>query len=101
MFDEYIASPKPMLFTATESQSFANTTICHICTKPLGDDKVQGHCYITGNYRGVAHECNLMYRISKPGWEVPVVIHNLKGYDGHPLLKHCEFGEFGSEGDST
>ena len=41
LFDEYIAAPKPMLLTATESRSFVNTTSCHICTKPLGDDKVR------------------------------------------------------------
>ena len=28
-----------------------------------------------------------MYRISKSGWELSVVIHNLKGYDGHLIVK--------------
>ena len=38
--------------------------------------------------RGAAHnECNLTYRISKIGWKLPVVIHNLKGYDGHLIVK--------------
>ena len=41
LFDEYIAAPKPMLFTATESRSFVNATICHICTKPLGFEKCE------------------------------------------------------------
>ena len=37
--------------------------------------------------------CNLPYRISD--WKRPVVIHNLKGYDGHLILKalRSEFGE--------
>ena len=35
LVDEYIATPKPMLLTATESQLFTITTIFHICTKPL------------------------------------------------------------------
>ena len=88
LFGEYIATPKPMLLTARELRSFNNATACHICTKPLGDDKVRDHCYIVGGYRGTAHnECNLMYRISKPGWKLPVVIHNLKGYDGHLIVK--------------
>ena len=26
--------------------------LCHICTKPLGDDKGRDHCHITGNCRG-------------------------------------------------
>ena len=73
LFDEYIATPKPMLLAAEELRSFNNAT-CHICTKPLGDDKVRDHCHIAGGYRG---ECNLMYRIFKSDWKLPVVIHNL------------------------
>ena len=88
LFDEFIATQKLMLLTATESQSFTNATICHIYTKPLEDDKVRDHCHITGNYRGAAHNaCHLLYRISKTGWKLPVVIHNLKGYDGHLIVK--------------
>ena len=36
-----------------------------------------------------------MYRISKSGWKPPVVIHNLKGYDGHLIVKalKSEFGK--------
>ena len=41
-------------------------------------------CHIVGNYRGAAHSrCILAYRISKSDWKLSVVIHNLKGYDGH------------------
>ena len=53
MFDEYIATPKPTLLTATELRSFNNATTCYICTKPLGDDKVRDHCHIVGSYRGI------------------------------------------------
>ena len=36
-----------------------------------------------------------MYRISKSGWKLPVVIHNLMVYDGHLIVKalKSEFGE--------
>ena len=36
-----------------------------------------------------------MYRISKSGLKLPVVIHNLKGYDGHLIVKvlKSEFGK--------
>ena len=84
LFDECIATPKPMLLTAAELRSFEHANTCHIYTTPLGDDKVRDQCHIVGGYRGAAHsECNLMYRISKSGWKLPVVIHILKGYDGH------------------
>ena len=45
---------------------------------------------------GDAHSrCDLLYRISKSGWQLPVVIHNLKGYDGHLIVKalKSEFGK--------
>ena len=96
LFDEYIATPKPMLLTATELRSFDNATTCHICTKPLGGDKMRDHCHIVGSYRGAAHnDYYLMYRYSKSGWKLPVVVHNLKGYDGHLIVKalKSEFGK--------
>ena len=36
-----------------------------------------------------------MYRISKSGWKLHVVIHNLKGYDGQLIFKalKSEFGK--------
>ena len=51
------------------------------------------HC---GKLSGSAHSrCNLAYRISKYEWKLPVVIHNLKGFDGHLIDKalKSEFGE--------
>ena len=78
LFDEYIATPKLLLLTATELRSFNNATTC----------QVRDRCHIVGRYRGTAHnECNLMYRISKSGWKLPVVIHNIKGYNGHLIVK--------------
>ena len=67
-----------------------------IYAQPLGDDKVRDRCHIVGNYRGSAHnECNVMHRISTSGWKLPVVIHNLKGHDGHLIVKalKSEFGK--------
>ena len=36
-----------------------------------------------------------MYRISKSDWKLPVVIHNLKGYNGYLIVKalKSEFGK--------
>ena len=50
-----------------------------------GADKVRDHCHFTGKYRGAAHNnCNLQYR--KP-MIVPVIFHNLQGYDAHLFIK--------------
>ena len=37
----------------------------------------------------------MLYRISRTGWKLTVVIHNLKGYDGHLIVKalKSEFGK--------
>ena len=49
---------------------------------------MRDHCHIVGNYRGNAcSRCNLAYRISKFEWKLPVVMHKLKGYDGHLIFK--------------
>ena len=73
-----------MIFTMADSISFANA-----------DDKVRDHCHITGNYRGTAHsKCNLNYRLNSKSWKLSVVIHNLKGYDGHLIVKSLK-NEFG------
>ena len=60
--ETYIKTPKPMEpRTAEGLQNFSAATTCHICEQPLGAERVQDHCHITGNYRGAAHNnCNLM-----------------------------------------
>ena len=57
---------------------------------------MRDHRHIVGSYRGAAHSrCNLAYRIPKSGWQLPVVINNLKGYGGHFIAKALgrEFGK--------
>ena len=51
-------------------------------------DAVKDHCHITGRYRGAAHnECNLKLRINPQTYQMPVVFHNLRGYDAHHLMQ--------------
>ena len=61
---------------------------CHICLKEFNDvrnRKVRDHCHYTGLYRGAAHNnCSLKYLI--PGY-MPIVFHNLSGYDAHMFIK--------------
>ena len=57
---------------------------------------MRDHCHIVGNYRGAElSRCNSAYRISKSEWKLPVIMHNLKGYYGHLIIKalKSEFGE--------
>ena len=46
---------------------------------------MRDHCHFTGKYRGAAHnKCNLSCR--KP-LILPVMFHNLQGYDAHLFIK--------------
>lgn len=100
--NEVFREPAYMVMTVNDRKSFANATDCHICGEELGHDKVRDHCHITGKYRGAAHKaCNLQLRISSDGeyycrktekmkkkrpTKVPVIFHNLRGYDGHLIM---------------
>ena len=56
-----------------------------LCFKEFRDSKVRDHCHYSGLYRGAAHSsCNLRYKI--PSY-VPVVFHNLAGYDAHLFIR--------------
>ena len=77
-------SMKPL--TPKEINRYKKSKRCHIFFKPFTGDNpsVRDHCHYTGLCRGAAHRnCNLRYRI--PSY-IPIVFHNLSGYDTH-LLK--------------
>ena len=72
---------------SAEEEIFQVSNICWICNKlvDVADEKVTDHCHITGKYRGAAHwNCNVNLEMRK---KVPVMFHNLKGYDSHLIFK--------------
>ena len=80
---------KPLRMTEENEQEFKKATTCHICDKKYTekDIRVRDHCHITGKYRGSAHqECNLKLRINPKEIKIPVIFHNLRGYDSHFIL---------------
>ena len=85
----YESAPKKPRNKLTKEQTveFITAKECHICFKKFSpkDRKVRDHCHYTGKYRGAAHSsCNLRHRI--PDY-IPVVFHNLAGYDVHLFIK--------------
>ena len=98
---------KPLIMTPEDELDFQNSIICHICEKEYSDSDnfimhkgkmieiknhpVRDHCHITGKYRGSAHNCcNLQLRIDPEKLKIPVIFHNLKGYDSHFIIKKLE-----------
>ena len=77
--------------TLAQWKDYKHVNSCHICLKPFreGKPKVRDHCHDSGIYRGVPHLlCNLQYKISS---YIPVVFHNLLGYDADMLIKELAF----------
>ncbi|XP_071646039.1 uncharacterized protein [Temnothorax longispinosus] len=73
-------------FTRDEWEKFNSATHCHVCEEPFEPDdvRVRDHCHLTGRYRGPAHSnCNLNYKDSHC---IPIVFHNLSGYDAHFII---------------
>jgi hypothetical protein len=76
-----------MIMTKRDYEDFKNATTCHICKCAFENEKckVRDHDHRTGEYRGATHnKCNINYFANR---YVPVVFHNLRGYDGHFILK--------------
>ena len=54
----------------------------------VGDKKVRDHGHIRGKYGGAGHfNCNANLKLHK---KVPVIFHNLRGYDSHLIIKEME-----------
>ena len=107
---EKFKEPKKMIFTDEDKENYEKSTHYYVCEKYLGNikiynekkgkyidtgrpDKVRNYCHFTGKYRGAAHnKCNLKLKTPK---FIPVIFHNLEGYDSHLFIKN--FGV--TEGD--
>ena len=95
---EILKTPKPMIMSDSEKDQHAKTENCYACKAKFGTErrnektkkkekvvKCRDHCHITGKYRGAAcDKCNLRMRVPM---FVPVLFHNLEGYDAHLFVK--------------
>ncbi len=95
---EILRKPKPMIITDLEKNQYEKSDSCYACgiqfkatrinEKTKRKEKIvkcRDHCHVTGKYRGAAcDKCNLRMRVPK---FVPVLFHNLEGYDAHLFVK--------------
>ena len=76
--------------TEEQEDLFQKSNNCWICKKRIDNDeeKVRDHCHIIGKFRGAAHKsCNLSFKLTK---KVPVIFHNLRGYDSHLIFNKLD-----------
>ena len=76
-----------LIMSVEKEKIFQSSNKCWICNKlfDLVDAKVRVHCHISGKFREAARfSCNANLKITK---KVPVIFHNLRGYDGHLIMK--------------
>ena len=76
--------------TAEEQKAFDATTHCPSCKKAFGEEqervKCRDHCHNSGAYRGpLCCSCN-RFKTMREG-KVPVLFHNLSGYDGRLIIE--------------
>ena len=82
-----------LVMTKKDEEDFQKAKKCWICQREYKADEeenipVRDHCHMTGKYRGSAHKkCNFRLQISAEKIKIPVVFHNLKGYDGHLIIQ--------------
>jgi RNase P subunit RPR2 len=90
--------------TDTELERYEKATVCGTCDKPFTDKnvKVRHHCHVTGRFiDATCNRCNLQLKPRKSrqiknyvaneimdDFFLPVIAHNMRGYDGHLIIKH-------------
>ena len=78
---------KNLVMSAEDEQMFQSSNKCWICDDlfDAGDNKLWDLCHVTGKHRGSVHwNCNVNLKLAK---KVPVIFHNLRGYDGHLIMQ--------------
>ena len=64
--------------------------LSNTCKKLIenGDENFMDHCQIIRKFRGTAHwNCDINLQMPK---NVPVIFHNLRGYDSHSICNDLE-----------
>ena len=79
--------------------TYISTDVCYSCNKPFDNSDIKGrnvrdHCRCMGRFLGAMHSlCNLKMRDQQT---IPVIFHNLKGYDVHLFIKRLTDVEKGT-----
>ena len=74
---------KNLIMSEEKKGQSQSSNTCWICEKLIDNDneKVRDHCHVTGKFRGVATGTK----------KVPVMFHNLRGYDSHLIFDEVKY----------
>jgi len=83
---------KKSMIALTQEQwkEYHSTETCYMCAAPFenNNEKNRDHDHFTGLFLGVAcTKCNMSRRLKNQF--IPVVMHNLRGYDMHHILRYA------------
>ena len=81
---------KSLKATNDDLRNFNESSECYICKVKYveGEKPIMDHCRITGIYMGLAHDaCCSKLRMDPDKIRVPVIFHNLRGYDSHLIMQ--------------
>ena len=91
IYDKYFKKIVPIRMTQNNLDKYEGTDVCHICEKTIDNVKVKDHNHLTGEFVGAAHQsCNINFK--EPSF-IPIVFHNLSGYDAHLFIKQLGVSE--------
>ena len=83
----------------TKKVEFETATCCYICCQPfkgLAKRKVADQDHVTGKFLGAAcNTCNL--KRQSHHFFIPLLFHNARGYDMHPLIQEVTKMKYGCE----
>ena len=81
---------KNLKMTDEDMDDFNRSNKCYICNEKYveGVKPIKDHCRITGSYLGSAHDaCCSKLRMNPDKIRVPIIFHNLRGYDSHLIMQ--------------
>jgi hypothetical protein len=84
---EEMSINQDMEMTTEDTRKFWGAKCCSICNGNFkdGETRCRDHDHRTGKFRGATHQtCNTNYFNNR---YLPVVFHNLRGYDSHFIIK--------------
>ena len=88
---ELIAGNEKIIMTEDDEKLHEESKVCYVCSSKFVNEseKKRDHDHLTGKYLGTAcNTCNINMQEKRAF--IPVVFHNLSGYDSHLIIKAYE-----------